>query len=99
MRLYPVEWKRECWATCEALISFGLLSAAFYILIAWLRPETHLLRIRIYAFGIIALYGFSCGTALSAFRYGKGLGRNFGAIMLLIHFFLVCSFLDAHHHW
>lgn len=97
MVLHPVERKRECWATCEALISFGLLAAAFYVLIVWLRPEIHLLRIRIYALVIITLYGFSCGTALSAFRYGKGLGRRFGAIMLIIDFYLLCSFLNAPH--
>ena len=98
MRLYPVERKRECWATFEALVSFGLLAAAFYVLIVWLRPETHLLRIRVYAFVIITLYGFSCGTALSAFRYGKGLGRMLGVIMLIIDFYLLSSFLNVRNH-
>ncbi|MCC6488643.1 MAG: hypothetical protein IT364_14190, partial [Candidatus Hydrogenedentes bacterium] len=94
----PVEWKKECWAGFEAFVSLGLLAAAFYMFSVWLSPESQLLRNRPYLFGIITLYGFSWGAALSAFRYGKGFGRILGAIMLFIHIYLVYSFQNVREH-
>ncbi len=98
MKLYPEDWKRELWAAVEALVSFGLL-AAFFRLAAtgFMRDGVPVRTIQLTIFGLIVLYAFSFGFALSACRNAKGFGRILGVVMLVLLAYVLLSFAGAHH--
>lgn len=97
MRLYPEDWKQELWAAFEALVSFGLLAAFFRVIFSgYLRHGVPIRTIQLTIFGLIVLYAFSFGFALSACRYAKGFGRILGVVMLVMLGYVLLSFVGAH---